>query len=220
MAYIYRHIRLDTNQPFYIGIGSDKSFKRAYDKKRPNPYWNNIVNNTEYEVEILLDELSWEEACKKEIEFISLYGRKNNNTGILSNMTDGGEGTKGRKVSDEYRQKLSLRNIGNNYVANRKNYIVTDETKNKISISNSGINNANYGKKKSKEEINKSILSKNCQSFYVLENGNIIDKFLSQTECAKKYNVQRTAINQCLKGKRNKAGNYTFIYESNIVTRK
>jgi hypothetical protein len=32
MAYVYRHIRLDKNEPFYIGIGKDdySSFKRAY----------------------------------------------------------------------------------------------------------------------------------------------------------------------------------------------
>ena len=29
MAYVYRHIRLDKNEPFYIGIGSDKTYKRA-----------------------------------------------------------------------------------------------------------------------------------------------------------------------------------------------
>jgi hypothetical protein len=27
MAYIYRHIRLDKNEPFYIGIGSDDKGK-------------------------------------------------------------------------------------------------------------------------------------------------------------------------------------------------
>jgi hypothetical protein len=29
MAYLYRHIRLDTNQPFYIGIGKEDN-GRAY----------------------------------------------------------------------------------------------------------------------------------------------------------------------------------------------
>jgi hypothetical protein len=33
MAYVYRHIRLDKNEPFYIGIGSDSSFARANDFK-------------------------------------------------------------------------------------------------------------------------------------------------------------------------------------------
>lgn len=75
MAYLYRHIRLDKNEPFYIGIGSDCNFQRAYDKNSRNKYWNNISANG-YEVEILINDISWEEACIKEKEFISLYGRK------------------------------------------------------------------------------------------------------------------------------------------------
>jgi hypothetical protein len=51
MAYLYRHIRLDKNVPFYIGIGKyDDQFKRAYSVKNRNVYWNNIVNLTEYKV--------------------------------------------------------------------------------------------------------------------------------------------------------------------------
>ena len=29
MAYVYRHIRLDKNEPFYIGIGSDANYSRS-----------------------------------------------------------------------------------------------------------------------------------------------------------------------------------------------
>lgn len=33
MAYIYRHIRLDANEPFYIGISkSNTNYKRAFQK--------------------------------------------------------------------------------------------------------------------------------------------------------------------------------------------
>ena len=34
MAILYRHIRLDKNVPFYIGIGKD--IKRAYSKSNRN----------------------------------------------------------------------------------------------------------------------------------------------------------------------------------------
>ena len=30
MAYVYRHIKLDNNTPFYIKINSNISYKRAY----------------------------------------------------------------------------------------------------------------------------------------------------------------------------------------------
>jgi hypothetical protein len=108
MAYVYRHIRLDKNEPFYIGIGSDANYARANSHKGRNPYWLKIVEKTEYEVEILVNELNWVEALKKEKEFIQLYGRVDNKTGILCNLTDGGEGVLGKIVSYETKQKQSL----------------------------------------------------------------------------------------------------------------
>jgi len=101
MAYLYRHIRLDTKTPFYIGIGSDENYTRAYDKRSRNRHWSSIVKKANYEVEIVLDNLSWEEACDKEIEFIKLYGRKDLNEGCLCNMTNGGDGMLGVRPSDE-----------------------------------------------------------------------------------------------------------------------
>ena len=75
MAYLYRHIRLDKNTPFYIGIGSDLKYNRANSIKDRNIFWKRIANKTQYRVEIMLDDLSWEEACEKEKEFIKIYGR-------------------------------------------------------------------------------------------------------------------------------------------------
>lgn len=143
MAYLYRHIRLDKNEPFYIGIGSDTNFKRANWKFRNNKIWNSIVNKTSYEVEILLDGLTWEEACNKEKEFIKLYGRKDKQTGILSNLTDGGEGTYGHILSNSSKMLISLKLKG------RK---LTEETRNKMSNGMIGRIPSNKGIKMSKEQ--------------------------------------------------------------------
>jgi hypothetical protein len=105
---IYRHIRLDTNQVFYIGIGDPK--RRPYTKSKRNTHWKNITNKTKYEIQILKSDLSWEDACELEIILISYYGRHNNKTGILCNMTNGGEGCVGQVVSKEHRDKLSKAN--------------------------------------------------------------------------------------------------------------
>lgn len=110
MPYLYRHIRLDKNEPFYIGIGSDKLYKRAYDKKSRNNHWNFVINKTAYEVDILMDGLTWEQACEKEKEFIKLYGRKDLNEGILVNMTDGGDGVLGSTMP-EASKKLMIDKI-------------------------------------------------------------------------------------------------------------
>jgi hypothetical protein len=94
MAYVYRHIRKDNNEVFYVGIGSDNEGKyvRAYSKDR-NGFWHIIKNKTEYIVEIVFDDLTWEDACNKEMELIREYGRKDLGSGTLCNLTDGGEGT-------------------------------------------------------------------------------------------------------------------------------
>jgi len=104
MAYVYAHRRLDTNSIFYIGIGSDSTFKRAYDSKHRNKYWKNIVNKTDYVVEILHTNIEWETACNYERHFIKEYGRRDLGAGDLVNMTDGGDGL--YNPADEVRQKL------------------------------------------------------------------------------------------------------------------
>ena len=109
MAIVYRHIRLDTNEVFYIGIGKDE--KRAYQiDNRRNIYWKNIVKHTEYLVEITHKDICYEEACSIEKYLISFYGRANKKEGTLCNLTDGGEGTLGAIVSEETREKFRGKN--------------------------------------------------------------------------------------------------------------
>ena len=96
--YLYRHIRLDKNEPFYIGIGKQKegncAYCRAYSKYQRNRYWKYIAAITSYEVQILF-ECNDEDLIKsKEIEFIALYGRKDLGKGTLCNLTDGGDGSR------------------------------------------------------------------------------------------------------------------------------
>ena len=110
MAVLYRHIRLDSNQPFYIGIG--KTEKRAYDTHSRNKHWQGIVNKYGYKVQIMLDDLTWEQACEKEREFIQLYGRKDLGLGTLVNLTDGGDGVIGVVFSEEHKAKIGAALIG------------------------------------------------------------------------------------------------------------
>jgi hypothetical protein len=61
MAYLYRHIRLDKNEPFYIGISADNDnykYKMAYYKHKRSNFWKRIVAKTDYEVEIFLEVLA------------------------------------------------------------------------------------------------------------------------------------------------------------------
>lgn len=113
MAYLYRHIRLDKNEPFYIGISNvNDEYKRAYKKTCRNKHWTNIIKTTNYDVEILIDDLTIEKAKEKEKEFISLYGRADLGTGCLVNLTDGGDGVLNMNENSELRNKLSKAAIG------------------------------------------------------------------------------------------------------------
>ena len=106
--FIYRHRRLDNNQVFYIGIGKKN---RPYSKHGRNNYWNKIIKKTDYIVEILKETTCWQEACELEMLLIKEYGRVNNKTGILCNMTDGGEGTINTIISEETRLKLKINGL-------------------------------------------------------------------------------------------------------------
>lgn len=108
MACVYEHIRPDTNTIFYIGIGKKNS--RAHSKYGRNKHWKNIVKkcNNLFIINILHDDLSWEESCQKEKQYIKKYGRINNNTGILCNMTDGGEGILNLQHTAEAKLKISI----------------------------------------------------------------------------------------------------------------
>ena len=106
-SYVYRHKRFDKNEIFYIGIGKTSNYKRAYTKHHRNIHWNNIINKTEYSVEILVNNLSWEDACELEEFLILLYGRIDLKTGTLVNLTNGGDGRNGYIVTEDRKIQLS-----------------------------------------------------------------------------------------------------------------
>ena len=105
MSIVYRHRRLDNNEVFYVGVGVDE--KRAFKKRGRSDFWNRIVSKTNYSVEIIARNLTQQDAFELETFLIRLYGRLDNNTGILCNLTDGGEGRSNVIVSLKTRKKLS-----------------------------------------------------------------------------------------------------------------
>lgn len=103
--YLYRHIRLDINMPFYIGIGTvcnnyggeRSKYARAYSMSRRTRHWKNIVAKVGYSVDIIMESDDIDFIKKKETEFINLYGRKDLGKGVLINKTDGGQGNFGKE---------------------------------------------------------------------------------------------------------------------------
>jgi hypothetical protein len=169
MAYVYRHIRIDKNVPFYIGVGCSANYARAKEKSRRSDLWKRIISKSDYCIEIIMDDLSWEDACEKEKEFISLYGRIDLGTGTLANMTDGGDGTIGIVFTKERKNKISKILKGRKKTKEHKDKMskawlnrepISDETKKKMSDSHKGEKSLWYGKKLSNEHREKMSNSK------------------------------------------------------------
>lgn len=208
MAYLYRHIRLDKNEPFYIGIGNDDNYSRANFKHNRNKHWNNVVAKTNYEVEIILDNLSWDEAKTKEIEFILLYKRKDKCNGVLVNKTDGGDGCVGLIHTKEAREKMGIPNKGKKLSKKHLELLsfygknMTIETKNKISeklkgriswnkgIKNKGHSEFMFGKYVGENNKNSKLKESDVIKIKTLH----LEHKLSSREIAILFNIGKTSV--------------------------
>jgi hypothetical protein len=157
MAVVYQHVRKDTNEVFYVGIGANE--KRAYRKDGRNSHWKNIVKKVGYYVEIIYPDLEWKLACNMEQYLIEAYGRIDLGTGLLVNKTIGGEGVVGNINSEETRRKISESNKGK--VSHNKGKSMSEEQKKKISESlknkyQDGYVNAAKGVKHDEDRIKKN----------------------------------------------------------------
>lgn len=112
--YVYVHRKKTNNEIYYVGKGRNR---RAWvlSKSARNLLWNKIHNKHGTVVEIILSNLTEEQAHSIEKDYILFYGRRNNKTGVLANMTDGGEGTTGFVASDEYKKNVSERYSGESH---------------------------------------------------------------------------------------------------------
>lgn len=123
MFYVYRHIRLDSNKPFYVGKGQGI---RAHRFGCRNKRWLNIAKKFNYKVEIVRYFNDENEALEFEKTLIKLYKSYNL---CEANLVDGGKGSSGWKVSEETREKIRQTLLGAK---------VSEETKAKLRLKRAG----------------------------------------------------------------------------------
>ena len=204
--YLYTHTRLDKNEIFYVGIGKQKNFARAYVKYKSerNSIWIKITKKTDYRVDILLKELTKEEAAETERYLISYYGRIDLGTGRLCNMTGGGDGMWNTPMTEDNKKKLSENMMGaKNHMFGKKQSAETIAARSK----------SNTGKKRS-DEHNKRASINNTQRIevdvYNYTTNEFIGSYHSISEAARQLNCSNSKASLVLNGKRMQHKNYTF----------
>ena len=135
--YTYAYLREDKT-PYYIGKGKGKRIYSTNRIIKPPKDKSRVI--------YLKQNLTEEEAFRHEIYMIAVFGRKDLGTGILYNLTDGGDGASGLSHSEESKIKMS---------GAKKGKSQSEETRRKMSEAKIGENHPNYGKTHSEETIKK-----------------------------------------------------------------
>lgn len=122
--YTYAFLR-QNGSPYYIGKGKER---RAWVKHRRGA----AAPKDDSRILILKRGLTESEAFKHECYMIFVFGRKDLGTGILRNLTAGGQGISGCVYSEETRRKIAVAHLGMR---------ASEETKAKLSEAGRGKRN-------------------------------------------------------------------------------
>lgn len=199
--YIYKHYTKDDNKLFYIGLGRNK---RAYQTTGRNKLWTNMYKKHGRIVEINSIRLTLAEANLLERKLIKKYGKIIDGTGVLSNISDGGESIWNRNKCKEEQPRYGQKN---------------SQKQKDIASENMKKNNPMYNK----ELIEKMVISKTgvkwnknhkgLREVEVYKDGELIGFYSGPKEASEKLSLKYSSLYSCLNGKRNSLYGYKIKYK-------
>ena len=252
--YIYIWRIKETGEIFYIGKGSGNRYRSMKDR---NEYLKNIRKKHECEVEIIHKNLEEEVAYDLELKlglelkekglaracyvlgktdkFISNEMKRKISKSVKGNPNNY---WKGKKFSEEHKEKLRLAKLGTKQPLSQKlkrsetlkGHKVSEKTREKLSISKLGEKNPMYGKKQSIETINKrrkklighevgeetreKIGLSNSKKVKQIDKSTleVIKIFNSASEAERKLNISQGKISRVCLGRRKSTGGFFWEY--------
>ena len=161
--YVYAYLRKD-GTPYYIGKGKGRRITATHNVSVPKNKSDIVF------LECNLTEIG---ALALERRMIAWYGRKDLGTGILRNLTDGGEGASGAIRSDRHKQILREMKLGKSRSADTIEKIKNNTPR------LTGEKNGMYGKTHSQntlDKIRQKATGKKYSSETNAKKGNPLDK--------------------------------------------
>ena len=208
---VYKHT--SPSGKVYIGLTCqsppEKRWQNGNGYKQCSRFWNAIKKYgwDNFDHEIIFSQLSFDDACAKEKEFIALYNSTNPEYGY--NISIGGEFCPPDIIISEERRKMISEKYKGKNNPNYGNHKIAGE------------NNPFYGKSHSEEVKNKiresAIGRKSPRRKIVMQfdkSNNFISEYLSLTEASNKTGCSIGDICSCCKGKLKSAGGFIWRYKN------
>jgi hypothetical protein len=229
--YVYSHIKKVGGACFYIGKGKGV---RAFSKSSRNQHWHRVVAKYDYEVVILAENLTEDEALLLEEQYIQQIGLAN-----LTNQSTGGKKNSGWKHQESTKKRIAQSSIEANKRKD-KSFYQTEEHKLKCKTSyNKNRNKEHYKDPTYLEKFREACKGRDLSFFktdeyrnkvraeklgkpnmkkrkpieqYTLD-GKLVAEWTGGAEAAKALSISPSAINGCLKKRNKSAAGYLWQYK-------
>lgn len=137
---IYRYLNIESGKSYVVQTTNpDKRFRQHLNSQKRDWHIDYQNNPDKYEYSVIEYDIPEDKLDEREIFWISFFDSYRNGY----NLTEGGGGSRGFKLSDETKHKISELHKGKHH---------SEETKRKISESCKCENNPMYGKHHSEED--------------------------------------------------------------------
>lgn len=228
--YLYTHLRLDTNEIFYVGIGTKYNHNKDYTRAKArgsqrNTIWRGITSRSNHKVIILFESDDYQLIKQKEIELIAKYGQIIKNNGTLCNLTDGGDGLLGVRNYDIIKPVYLYYNTGEFFkgfeaYADATKFLKTTKSIVHLSIDKDHLVKGYILKSFKTDNVEpilnikdklKKRLSKPVYQFDL--DGNLIKEWISSSEASRALKISGGHIRDCCLNKQKKFKGFVWKYE-------